>query len=150
VVPDCLPQVHQLWALPLQITLALCILFTVVGRASLAGVICILAFIIVQWVVVRNVRRLQQKLLAAKDSRMQVMTEVRALPPHSPVSPTTKACTLAPTHILPTSQVLNAIKMIKLHAWEGFFRSKVDASRKHEMAVLYCVTGARLLSSRLS
>jgi ABC-type multidrug transport system fused ATPase/permease subunit len=110
---DCLPQIHNLWALPFQICLALWILFTVVGRACVAGVLCIVVFIACQWAVIRHVRRLQHQLLAAKDARMKLMAEL-----------------------------LNAIKMIKLHAWERFFRGKVDASRDHEMAILYRVTGA--------
>jgi hypothetical protein len=43
-----MPQVHQLWALPLQITFALAILSRVVGPACMAGVVCILLLIAMQ------------------------------------------------------------------------------------------------------
>ena len=36
--------------------------------------------------------------------------------------------------------MLSAIKMIKLHAWEDYFRAKVDARRAEEYSTLRSVT----------
>eukprot|EP00899_Mesostigma_viride_P000718 jgi/Mesvir1/10647/Mv13741-RA.2 len=97
-------QIHFLWVLPLQIGIALTILFRVVGLATLGGVSTMLFFIVQNYGMSSWMRRHQEKVMTHKDERIKLMTES-----------------------------LQAMKILKLHGWEMRFMDKVAAIRAQEM-----------------
>lgn len=67
--------IHDIWILPLQVGLALGILYRVVGIASLAALIATIATIMVNAPLVRLQEKYQEKLMSAKDARMKATSE---------------------------------------------------------------------------
>eukprot|EP00250_Pteridium_aquilinum_P016152 c22966_g1_i1 orf=444-4313(+) len=102
-ISDSIVQLHNTWMLPLQLLIALGILYRAIGIAMLAG----LATMIVLAAVIFNNSRLITKysieVMMKKDVRMRATTEA-----------------------------LNYMKIIKLQAWEEFFQKKVEDCRKAE------------------
>ncbi|KAI5067251.1 hypothetical protein GOP47_0017779 [Adiantum capillus-veneris] len=106
-INDSIVQLHNTWMLPLQIIIALFILYRAIGIAMLAG----FATMLVLGVMVTNNSRLLRyyslQVMAKKDIRMRA-----------------------------TAEVLNYMRSIKLQAWEEYFRKKVEDCRKAEYKCL--------------
>ncbi|GBG84431.1 hypothetical protein CBR_g38716 [Chara braunii] len=100
---DLMGQLHGLWILPFQIVIAVCILFKVVGISMLAGIGVMITFMAINFFIARRQRAFQVGLMMSKDSRMRAMNES-----------------------------LNNMKVIKFHAWEDFFRQKIEDLRAVE------------------
>ncbi|KAI5073429.1 hypothetical protein GOP47_0011442 [Adiantum capillus-veneris] len=102
-ISDSIVQLHNTWMLPLQLLIALCILYSAIGIAMFAG----LATMIVLAALISNNSRLITKysieVMMKKDVRLKSTTEA-----------------------------LNYMKIIKLQAWERFFQNKVEDCRKAE------------------
>ncbi|KAA8543430.1 hypothetical protein F0562_021075 [Nyssa sinensis] len=94
---------HDTWMLPLQIILALAILYKSVGIASVATLIATIISIIVTVPVARIQEDYQDKLMAAKDDRMRK-----------------------------TSESLRNMRILKLQAWEDRYRVKLEEMRSVE------------------
>nr|KYP56046.1 ABC transporter C family member 5 [Cajanus cajan] len=88
---------HDMWMLPLQIALALLILYKNVGIASVATLIATIISIVVTVPVARIQEDYQDKLMAAKDERMRK-----------------------------TSESLRSMRILKLQAWEDRYRLKLE------------------------
>ncbi|WCJ38230.1 ABC transporter C family member 5 [Euphorbia peplus] len=91
---------HDIWMLPLQIILALAILYKNVGIASVATLIATIFSIIVTIPLAKVQEEYQDKLMAAKDDRMRK-----------------------------TSECLRNMRILKLQAWEERYRVKLEEMR---------------------
>ncbi|KAL2900312.1 ABC transporter C family member 5 [Bienertia sinuspersici] len=94
---------HDIWMLPMQIILALAILYKNVGIASLATLAATIVSIIVTVPIARMQEEYQDKLMTAKDERMRS-----------------------------TSECLKNMRILKLHAWEDKYRDKLQGMRDVE------------------
>ncbi|KAK6940597.1 ABC transporter type 1, transmembrane domain [Dillenia turbinata] len=94
---------HDIWMLPMQIVLALAILYINVGIASLATLIATIVSIIVTVPLAKLQEDYQDKLMAAKDERMRK-----------------------------TSECLRNMRILKLQAWEDRYRLKLEEMRSVE------------------
>ncbi|XP_061352671.1 ABC transporter C family member 5-like isoform X2 [Gastrolobium bilobum] len=91
---------HDMWMLPLQIVLALVILYKNVGIAFVATLIATIISIVATVPVARIQEDYQDKLMAAKDERMRK-----------------------------TSECLRNMRILKLQAWEDRYRIKLEEMR---------------------
>lgn len=94
---------HDIWMLPMQIALALAILYKNVGIASVAALVATIVSIIVTVPVARIQEDYQDKLMAAKDDRMRK-----------------------------TSECLRNMRILKLQAWEDRYQVKLEEMRNVE------------------
>ncbi|KAI3460999.1 hypothetical protein Pfo_017662 [Paulownia fortunei] len=98
---------HDIWMLPLQIILALAILYKNVGIASVATLIATIVSIVATVPLARIQEDYQEKLMAAKDDRMRK-----------------------------TSECLRNMRILKLQAWEDRYRVKLEEMRGVEFKYL--------------
>ncbi|KAH6765373.1 multidrug resistance-associated protein 5 [Perilla frutescens var. hirtella] len=98
---------HDIWMLPLQIILALAILYKNVGIASVATLIATVISIVATVPVARIQEDYQDKLMAAKDDRMRK-----------------------------TSECLRNMRILKSQAWEDRYRLKLEEMRNVEFKYL--------------
>ncbi|CAL9130508.1 unnamed protein product [Musa acuminata var. zebrina] len=94
---------HDIWMLPLQIILALAILYKNVGIASVATLVATIVSIIVTIPLAKIQEEYQDNLMAAKDDRMRK-----------------------------TSECLRNMRILKLEAWEDRYRLKLEEMRNVE------------------
>ncbi|GAB2262731.1 hypothetical protein Droror1_Dr00003728 [Drosera rotundifolia] len=94
---------HDIWMLPLQIVLALAILYKNVGIASLATLVATIFSIIITVPIAKIQEDYQDKLMAAKDERMRK-----------------------------TSECLKSMRVLKLYAWEDRYQVKLEEMRNVE------------------
>ncbi|OAY67407.1 ABC transporter C family member 5-like [Ananas comosus] len=98
---------HDTWMLPLQILLALAILYKSVGIAALATLAATIISILVTIPLAKFQEDYQDKLMAAKDERMRK-----------------------------TSECLKNMRILKLQAWEDRYRLMLEEMRKTEFGWL--------------
>ncbi|KAL6271327.1 hypothetical protein ACE6H2_028238 [Prunus campanulata] len=91
---------HDMWMLPMQIILALAILYKNVGIASVATLIATIISIVLTVPVAKIQEDYQDKLMTAKDERMRK-----------------------------TSECLRNMRILKLQAWEDRYRLKLEEMR---------------------
>ncbi|KAJ2609708.1 hypothetical protein H4S08_003934 [Coemansia sp. RSA 1365] len=91
---------HHLWSSPLQITLAMFLLYRTLGWTTFAGVLAMLISIPISAGLSRSMRALNKLLMGHRDQRMKIMDEV-----------------------------LSGIKIIKLYAWELSFVKRINEVR---------------------
>lgn len=91
---------HDIWMLPLQIILALAILYKNVGIASVATLVATIISIVVTVPLAKVQEDYQDKLMAAKDERMRK-----------------------------TSECLRNMRILKLQAWEDRYRLMLEEMR---------------------
>ncbi|KAJ2252452.1 hypothetical protein EV176_007544, partial [Coemansia sp. RSA 451] len=91
---------HHLWSSPLQIVLALFLLYRTLGWTVYAGVLAMLISIPTSARLSRSMRALNKLLMGYRDQRMKIMDEV-----------------------------LSGIKIIKLYAWESSFIRRINEVR---------------------
>ncbi|BBN11589.1 protein MpABCC11 [Marchantia polymorpha subsp. ruderalis] len=110
---DVVIQLHNMWMLPMQIIVALTILFSVVGIATIAGLTTMVLLVVVTMATSGYQRFYLASIARMRDSRMKALTEV-----------------------------LNNMKIIKLQSWEEHFRKRVESFRESEYgwAVKYWVS----------
>ncbi|XP_019705688.1 ABC transporter C family member 5 isoform X1 [Elaeis guineensis] len=95
---------HDIWMLPLQIILALAILYKNVGIATIATLIATIVSIVVTIPLAKVQEGYQDNLMAAKDERMRK-----------------------------TSECLKNMRILKLQAWEDRYRLMLEEMRSVEM-----------------
>ena len=98
------PSVHAAWSLPFQFTVTLVLLYQQVGVSFLAGVIITVLLVPVNKAIASRIGSLSTKMMAAKDARVGVMSELLA-----------------------------GIRVIKCFTWEDVFSSRVDEARTREL-----------------
>ncbi|KAK9891612.1 hypothetical protein WA026_015576 [Henosepilachna vigintioctopunctata] len=106
IVNSC-PSFHAVWSIPFQLAVTLYLLYTQVGLAFLAGVGFSIALIPINKCIANKIGQLSTKLMAEKDSRVKVITEV-----------------------------LRGMKAIKLHVWEQHFIKRILKLREKELKYL--------------
>eukprot|EP01018_Ginkgo_biloba_P003571 Gb_36600 [translate_table: standard] len=100
---DMMLQLHYIWMMPLQVGVALSILFGVLGISTVSGLVCMVIIMgIIAWGSKRN-RKFQFQLMKMRDLRMKA-----------------------------TNEVLNYMRVIKLQAWEEHFRNHIESLRNSE------------------
>lgn len=102
-ISDACLQLHLLWAVPLQVIIAVVILFYVLGLSSLAGLLIMIVIALITAYISEKQRYYQYFVMNLRDTRMKAIIEALAY-----------------------------IKVIKLQAWEEKFRKRVEAYRQDE------------------
>lgn len=99
--------VNLLWICPLQISIAIFLLWKHLGYGSLAGLAILLLLLPFNTLIGAKIRSLQAKLLEHKDKRIKTLNET-----------------------------LKGIRAIKMYAWEEFFLKRIADSRMREIVNL--------------
>ncbi|XP_037669576.1 multidrug resistance-associated protein 1 isoform X2 [Choloepus didactylus] len=104
---DLATYLNMVWSAPLQVILALYLLWLNLGPSVLAGLAVMILMVPVNAVMAMKTKTYQVAHMKSKDNRIKLMNEI-----------------------------LNGIKVLKLYAWELAFREKVLAVRQEELKVL--------------
>jgi ATP-binding cassette, subfamily C (CFTR/MRP), member 10 len=99
--------IHELWSLPLQICIALWLLYTQVQFAFLSGLGVVILLIPLNKILATAIQRASIKMMHAKDERLHALSEI-----------------------------LRGVKSIKASGWENAFASHINASRQKELRAL--------------
>ncbi|XP_059662249.1 ABC transporter C family member 10-like [Cornus florida] len=94
---------HQIWATSLQICLALLIIYTAMGLATVAALTVIILTVLGNSPVAKLQHKYMTKLMVAQDKRLKAITEALA-----------------------------NMKVLKLYAWETHFKNVIESLRKEE------------------
>lgn len=106
IVNSC-PSFHAVWSIPFQLFVTLYLLYNQVGLAFLAGVGFSVFLIPVNKLIANKIGSLSAKLMAQKDERVRLITEV-----------------------------LRGMRTIKLYVWEGHFIRLITKQRSAELKYL--------------
>jgi ATP-binding cassette subfamily C (CFTR/MRP) protein 2 len=102
---DAVIEVHELWAVPLQIIIALIILYSVVGLATVTGFITMLFIMLMCLLIAKKQRSFMAEVMACKDSRIKR-----------------------------TNEAVTNMKILKLQAWQDWFLQQVIDARIKEQS----------------
>lgn len=94
---------HSGWTVPLQMCVAIGILFATVGWATIPGLLIIILTVILNNPLAKSLQKCQAEFMTAQDERLRV-----------------------------TSEILNSMKIIKLQAWEEKFKELIENLRAVE------------------
>uniref|UniRef100_A0A0E0JYL2 MRP-like ABC transporter n=1 Tax=Oryza punctata TaxID=4537 RepID=A0A0E0JYL2_ORYPU len=97
-------SMHELWLFPVQIILAMLILYSTLGLAAFAALAATVLTMLANLPIGRIQQNYQEKMMDAKDARMRAMSEM-----------------------------LRNMRILKLQGWEMVFLSKIMELRKEEM-----------------
>ncbi|KAF9592451.1 hypothetical protein IFM89_014941 [Coptis chinensis] len=107
-IKDFSSHVHGIWLLPVQVSLALLILYRSLGCApSIAALLATVLVMVSNSPLARIQEKLESKIMEAKDSRMKA-----------------------------TSETLKSMRVLKLHSWETTFLKKILELRQTERSWL--------------
>lgn len=101
---DLMTYLNLIWSAPLQIIVALWMLFNILGLSVLAGIFVSVVLIPINIVLASHIKKKQVKQMKYKDERVKLVNEV-----------------------------LSGIKVLKLYAWEEAFREKINEIRNKEV-----------------
>ncbi|KFO86646.1 Multidrug resistance-associated protein 1, partial [Buceros rhinoceros silvestris] len=104
---DLVTYINMIWSAPLQVILALYLLWENLGPSVLAGVAVMILLVPINAVMAMKTKTYQMAQMKSKDNRIKLMNEI-----------------------------LNGIKVLKLYAWELAFREKVLEIRQKELKIL--------------
>lgn len=108
-VADICAYLHFLWAAtPVQLVMAISLLYKVLGYSSLAGIGLMVLVLPVNMYIAKSFTRAQKAILAATDARIHA-----------------------------TNEVLQNIRIIKYFAWEQRFEQDVNEKRETELRALW-------------
>jgi len=107
-ISDFLWYTNYIWMLPIQLFLAVYVLYQNVGAGAWAGLAATLAVMACNIPLTRMQKKLQAKIMTAKDERMKATTEV-----------------------------LRSMKILKLQAWDMQYLQKIEALRSKEYKRLW-------------
>ncbi|XP_074052590.1 multidrug resistance-associated protein 1 [Macrotis lagotis] len=104
---DLATYINMIWSAPLQVILALYMLWLNLGPSVLAGVAVMILMVPLNAVMAMKTKTYQVAHMESKDNRIKLMNEI-----------------------------LSGIKVLKLYAWELAFKDKVLKIRQEELKVL--------------
>ncbi|XP_012587108.1 PREDICTED: multidrug resistance-associated protein 1 [Condylura cristata] len=104
---DLATYINMIWSAPLQVILALYLLWLNLGPSVLAGVVVMILMVPLNAVMAMKTKTYQVAHMKSKDNRIKLMNEI-----------------------------LNGIKVLKLYAWELAFKDKVLEIRQEELKAL--------------
>ncbi|XP_067934005.1 multidrug resistance-associated protein 1-like [Watersipora subatra] len=104
---DIMTYINTLWSAPLQILIALGLLWDLLGPSVLAGLAVLILMIPLNIVITNAIKKLQVGQMKEKDKRVKLMSEI-----------------------------LNGIKVLKLYAWEESFCNIIRGIRNNELNLL--------------
>ncbi|XP_038618605.1 multidrug resistance-associated protein 1 isoform X2 [Tachyglossus aculeatus] len=104
---DLATYINMIWSAPLQVILALYLLWLNLGPSVLAGVAVMILMVPINAVMAMKTKTYQVAHMKSKDNRIKLMNEI-----------------------------LNGIKVLKLYAWELAYKKKVLEIRQEELKVL--------------
>lgn len=100
---------HFLWAaVPVQLFMAVTLLYKVLGLSSLVGIVLMILVLPLNLFIAKSFQRAQKRIMAATDKRIQV-----------------------------TNEVLQNVRIIKYFAWERRFAANVNEKRQQELSALW-------------
>lgn len=105
---EMLPYTHMCWSAPLQIALALFLLYQQLGVAVLAGLGVMVLLVPVNICFTARVSRLQADLMARRDARVKL-----------------------------TSELVTHMQFVKMSAWEACFGAAIGQARRAELELLW-------------
>ncbi|PNT75777.1 hypothetical protein BRADI_1g37850v3, partial [Brachypodium distachyon] len=100
---DALTWLHMVWSSPLQLAFTIGTLFWVLGLGALPGLVPLVIFGFLNVPFAKLLQGYQAKFMVAQDERLRS-----------------------------TSEILNSMKIIKLHSWEDRFQNIIESLRKTE------------------
>ncbi|PVV02380.1 hypothetical protein BB560_003167, partial [Smittium megazygosporum] len=103
---------HFIWSIPLQICISLYLLYSTIGWSAIGGVVSIIVSTPINGYFVRRSKTLNRKIVKVKDERIKKTTEI-----------------------------LSAIKFIKLYAWETPASNVINQIRNKSELVLMKANG---------
>lgn len=115
------PQTQQYWSTPMQIGLALFLLWQQIGVSVVSGLLVMLLLLPINFVITMRIRKYQINQMKIKDERTKMVNEV-----------------------------LNGIKVIKLYAWEPPMEQVITKLRNKELALIKKAAFLRTLSDMLN
>jgi ABC-type bacteriocin/lantibiotic exporter with double-glycine peptidase domain len=104
---DFFLMVNTMWSAPMQIVIALILLWQQLGIATIAGMILMIILLPFNGYITTKMRNIQILMMKEKDKRVKLMNEI-----------------------------LNGIKVLKFYAWENSFRDQVLGYRGKEVKLL--------------
>ncbi len=108
-VAEICAYLHFLWAAtPVQLVMAVLLLYNVLGFSSLAGIGLMILLLPLNLCIARSFNTAQKRIMAATDKRIHA-----------------------------TNEVLQNIRIIKYFAWEQRFQATVNEKRKVELSALW-------------
>ncbi|KAL3102262.1 hypothetical protein niasHS_003671 [Heterodera schachtii] len=111
------PQTHQYWSTPLQVSLALYMLWGQIGVSVLSGMAVMVLLLPINFLISMLTRKYQIRQMRIKDERTKMVNEV-----------------------------LNGIKVIKLYAWEPPMEEVINALRAKELSMIRKAAFLRTIS----
>ncbi|XP_078665040.1 ATP-binding cassette sub-family C member 8-like [Branchiostoma floridae x Branchiostoma belcheri] len=106
-IMDFFFYIFYLWSAPITLVVAMVLLYLSLGEAALAGGGLMIVLAPVQWYLAMKMGRLQKETLEQTDQRIKKSNEM-----------------------------LQAMKLIKLYAWEDIFSDMIKGARRKELRVL--------------
>ena len=104
-VSEICSYLHYVMAsVPIELTIALYLLYKVLGVSSLAGVAAMLLLLPLQYWIASNFNKVQDRLMSASDKRVTVLNEL-----------------------------LQNVRVVKFFAWESMFTTSVNKARSGEL-----------------
>ena len=100
--------IQDLIVLPIQLLIGIAIIYWLVGSALIGGIVVIVCVLISTFLISKKQTIYGNEYMNKKDARMKILT-----------------------------QILNAIKYLKMNGWEKVFANKIKAARSEELGYLW-------------